>query len=152
MSGLDARKIRALVYIVAFAALGALATFGVLTIEDAERYLFLAGGLLGMGATGLSLKNLEKAPGVVEQKVEQKVRAEQEPAPAGGLAAVIDRLQDVAQKVELVAGMIAPRNYSVVSGAPFAVPGAPETSTDNPVTVNALRARLDAEARATAGS
>ncbi|WP_037165019.1 hypothetical protein [Rhodococcoides fascians] len=115
-------KVRALVYLLAFVVFGALVIFGVMSLDDADRWFTLAGGALGMSTMGLSLRNLQKAPDVIDE-AGRPVAA---PASADpGLGDLLAAVEGLVRRVELVGGSVsAPAQdgvpATVVDGEPYA--------------------------------
>ncbi|OZF41925.1 hypothetical protein [Rhodococcus sp. 14-2470-1a] len=136
LAGLGPAKVRALVYVLAFFVFGALAIAGVMTLDDADRWLGLAGGALGMSTMGLSLKNLQKAPDVIDE-AGRPVAA---PAPDPGVRELLEAVEGLVRRVELAGGSVA---APAQDGVPaVVVDGAPYAGGD------VLRERLALEARA----
>lgn len=115
VAGLGPAKLRALVYLLAFVVFGALAIVGVLTLDDADRLFTLVGGALGMGTVGLSLKNIQKAPDVID------ATPAGEPAADSALGRAVDALDALVKRLEAVGVTIGPAaGDELVDGAPYA--------------------------------
>lgn len=130
VAGLGPAKIRALVYLLAFVVFGALAIVGVLTLDDADRLFTLVGGALGMGTMGLSLRNIQKAPDVIDES-----GASVSTADPDGLGRLLAAVENLLTRLDS-AGVAAPASAG------------PVVSVDNSAAGDVLAHRLELEARA----
>lgn len=128
--------VRMIAYGAGLVVSGVLVVFGVLTIDDAERWvdqldraLLVLGSLIGVGVSGLAVKNVEKAPDVQSREVSSRVETKVDGAldVLEKLVPVVERLGPVVAEVsDTVRSMTAERTPStrnipaepVVSGDP----------------------------------